>query len=357
MSLGIDLENEILAWLPPKSLMRFRCVQKSWNLLFETPNFYKKWRMNMSDCRSDHVIFYEKEPYVTLLSSDNLIHIRSLYYQAIEIKSYGSCNGVFCLSALFWFNSSWFDQLIMWNPVTREVHRIPPTPCLNSGSPLYGFGADDPNSTDFKIVRLHTTYDGTAEVYSLSTKSWIPTQNPPPFTIITRRHNSKFNTLVNGVYHWITNDPDDYNYNGANILCFDFRNNQFGQLIGPAFSYEDYSFLWDDVAEIESSLAYVAYVLQCNSPERVSLKIWVLDQSGWNKEYNINLVSHFHLCGLWKNGTQFFGGYLEGSLTSRDRQGNTICRFDQIPVGFTKYWVHEYMPSIAPLGTRQYIYD
>ncbi|PNX97843.1 F-box [Trifolium pratense] len=242
----------------------------------------------------------------------------------------------------------------MWNPVTREVHRIPPTPRLNCGSPLYGFGADDPNSTDFKVVKLHTTYDMTAEVYSLSTKSWIPTQNPPPFTIITRRHNSKFNTLVNGVYHWITNDPDDYNYNGANILCFDFRNNQFGQLTGPAFSYEDYSFLWDDVAEIEGSLAYVAYVLQCNFPNRIILKIWIMDQSGWNEKYSIcPVATEFLLRGLWKNGAQLFGGYVEEPLTLCDRQGNAICKF-QIDVNFKKYWVHEYVPSIAPLGRTRH---
>ncbi|CAJ2677127.1 unnamed protein product [Trifolium pratense] len=88
------------------------------------------------------------------------MHIKSLFfpnaYHTIKIKSYGSCNGVFCLNALCWFHSRCFDELIMWNPATREVHRIPPTPCLNSGSPLYGFGAGDPNSTDFKVVKLHT---------------------------------------------------------------------------------------------------------------------------------------------------------------------------------------------------------
>jgi F-box interacting protein len=247
----------------------------------------------------------------------------------------------------------------MWNPATREVHRIPPpTPCLNIElqSPLYGFGADDPNSTNFKVVKVNTTYDMTAEVYSLSTKSWIPTQNPPPFTMITRRHRySKFNTLVNGVYHWITNYPNEFDYDGANILCFDFKNDQFQQLTGPFLSYEDCNILWDDIAEIKGSLAYVAYVLRrfADSP---SLKIWVLDQSGWNKTYNIYPGgSQFLLGGLWKNCTQFFGGYLGGPLTSYDHQRNTICKF-QIDVSCSNYWVHEYVyvSSIAPLARTRH---
>ncbi|WJX09244.1 hypothetical protein P8452_00096 [Trifolium repens] len=289
--------------------------------------------------------------YVTLLSSDNLIHIKSLFFSnaahGIKIKSYGSCNGVFCL------NGRCFDELIMWNPATREVHHIPPTPCLNIESPLYGFGADDPNSTNFKVVKVHITYDMTAEVYCLSTKSWIPTQNPPPFTRITRRHHSKFNTLVNGVYHWITNDPNEFDYDGANILCFDFQNDQFQQLTGPFISDEDFKILWDDVAEIKGSLAYVAYVLWrfADSP---SLKIWVLDQSGWSKTYNIYPGgSQFLLRGLWKNCTQFFGGYLGEPLTSYDHQRNTICKF-QIDVSCSKYLVHEYLPSIAPLARTRH---
>jgi hypothetical protein len=42
--------------------------------------------------------------------------------------------------------------------------------------------------------------------------------------MITHGHQSKFNTLVNEFHHWITNDRDDHNYDGANILRSDFHN-------------------------------------------------------------------------------------------------------------------------------------
>lgn len=245
MSLGIDLEIEILVWLPLKSLMSFRLVQRSWNDLIQTPTFLKSHSL---------IILYEEQPYITLLSCDNLMHIKSPFssnsHQPITIESYGSFNGVFCLKGLCWYNNScldfffWIDdscldELIIWNPTTREVHRIPPTSCLDTKSSMYGFGADDPNIIDFKVVKLHVKYYekkhyiSWAEVYSLGTKSWTPTLHAPPFTIITPKIPSKYNNLVNGIYHWITNNAFYYcNDDVANILCFNFRKNQFHQLRG-----------------------------------------------------------------------------------------------------------------------------
>jgi len=180
--------------------------------------------MNMSD--SHLLILYKKEPYVTLLSCDNLIHIKSLFsnktlcnYHTIE--SYGSCNGVFCLKLLCSSHKSCLRELIMWNPTTREVHRVPPSLCLDNKSCLHGFGADDPNNISFKVVKLHISYDGIrrkAEVYNLSTNFWTPTEHPPPFTKVRRLCPSRYNTLVNGVYHWITNNSLYYSNDGVAIF-------------------------------------------------------------------------------------------------------------------------------------------
>jgi len=187
-----------------------------------------------------------------------------------------------------------------------------------------------------------------AEVYNLSTKSWTPAEHPLPFTKITRcQCPSRYSTFVNGVYHWITSSSYDYqNDNVANILCFDFRNNQFHQLRGPIFSYDYHNFTCDGVAEINGSLAYVG---QCNFNAPVVLSIWVMDQSGWHKKCNIGpLVSMFRMCGLRKNGDQILGGKVGKPLTSYDHEGNSLYQF-QINVGYIK--LHEFVPSIAPLST------
>ena len=349
VNLGLDLETEILVWLPLKSLMRFRCVQRSWNDLIQSPAFLKRRHMNMYDSPS-LMILNEKQNYVTLLSCDNLIHIKSPFSNNsrhfVTIESYGSCNGVFCLKGLCWYKDSCVDELSILNPTTREVHRIPPNRCFNNESYLYGFGVDDSNIIDFKVVKLRVNYHvrsnelyiSSAEVYSLITKSWTPTRHPPPpFTIITRQCPSKYNTLVNGFYHWITNNSFYYCYDGvADILCFNFHNDQFHRLRGPTLSAEDRYFLCDDVAEIKG---FLAYVVQCHYSNFV--KIWVMDhQNGWEKKYNIGPpLFNFRMRGLWKNGDQLLGGRAGELLRSYDHQGNSLCRF-QIDVHKTKYWIN-----------------
>jgi len=48
-SLNEDLQIEILVRLPRKSMMRFKCVQRSWNILFKTPSFVNKMMLHNSE--------------------------------------------------------------------------------------------------------------------------------------------------------------------------------------------------------------------------------------------------------------------------------------------------------------------
>ncbi|KAL0007208.1 hypothetical protein SO802_008710 [Lithocarpus litseifolius] len=52
-SLPEELVEEILAWLTVKSLVRFKCVKKSWSALFQTPTFIAKHlRYNQSKTKN-----------------------------------------------------------------------------------------------------------------------------------------------------------------------------------------------------------------------------------------------------------------------------------------------------------------
>jgi len=77
-----------------------------------------------------------------------------------------------------------------------------------------------------------------------------------------------------------------------------------------------------------------------------------MDHSEWDKKYNISsIVPMFRMHGLWKNDDQLLGGKDGKSLASYDHQGNSLCQF-QIDVDYTmNFWIHEYVPSIAPLST------
>lgn len=121
----------------------------------------------------------------------------------------------------------------MWNSTTNEVRLIPRAPSLSTcyiDESSYGFGVIN---NDFKVVKLGLSDTiganlSLTEVYNLSTKSWTQNLNSPPLTSMKHQQPFRYNTLVNGVYHWTTN-----RCSSANILCFDFRNNRFRQLKAP----------------------------------------------------------------------------------------------------------------------------
>ncbi|CAI8617371.1 unnamed protein product [Vicia faba] len=240
----------------------------------------------------------------------------------------------------------------MWNPTTNEVHFIPPSPSLGNryiDESLCGFGnAND----DFKVVKLNiSTNDGrtkmlyllSAEVYNINTKSWTLIINHPPITMVTRQDPPRYNTLVNGVYHWITSS---YQYKVSNILCFDFHNNQFQQLQAPYSRYLE-SFFCDDVAAIKDSLGYV---VQHRFSTRILLEIWIMEQDGWSKKYNIGPFSSvFTIFGLWNKDDEILIGKVGQLLRSYDHHGNALRQF-QIDILEDEYfWIYEFVPSITLL--------
>ncbi|RHN77446.1 hypothetical protein MtrunA17_Chr1g0154881 [Medicago truncatula] len=144
-------------------------------------------------------------------------------------------------------------------------------------------------------------------------QSWTPV-HPPPFNWITIHYNPAYTPVVNCVYYWIT--AVNF-FTISNILCFDFRNNQFHELKAPRIAVEHSI---ENIAEIKGSLAYV---LEYHLPSPIQLEIWIMDQSGWAKKYNIGPVE-WTCCrrGFWKDGDRVFGGKVGQLLTSYEDQGN-----------------------------------
>ncbi|RHN79126.1 putative F-box domain-containing protein [Medicago truncatula] len=366
-SLTSDLQIEILVRLPVKSLMRFKCVEKSWNILFKTPYFVNKRRRHNSENDKGHslMIFPRpidfRPPYITLLSCDGgsadeeLVQFSSLFpgnRSILKIESYGNCNGVFFLKAFYW-NSTNPGQLILWNPTIKQVHLIPPTPSFCDSKyddSLYGLCAFN-DSNNFKVVRLqHDVVVGKpmlfasgAEVYDLSTQSWTPVHHPPPNRIAVH-YNPAYTLFVNYVYYWITTVNL---FTISNILCFDFCNNQFHELKAPCIAVE-HSF--ENIVGIKGSLGYV---LEYNLPSPIQLEIWIMGQNGWVKQYNIGPVE-WTCCRrrFWKDVDQVFGGKVGQLLTSYEDQGNSHSESQTYLLNFdTCSWGREYLESITPLST------
>ena len=102
MKLGEYLEIEILLRLPAKSLSRFKCVQKSWNNIINSPYFAT---------RRNRLLILQNAPNMKFIFCDGgnekPIPIKSLFPQDVaRIEIYGSCDGVFLSQRYFLMHNS-----------------------------------------------------------------------------------------------------------------------------------------------------------------------------------------------------------------------------------------------------------
>ena len=129
---------EILQRLPVKSLVRFRCVSKSWNSLIKSSAFINSHLTRSLSLSSNKLIFRQRvdkpsfypdlECYKLIddtidSSSDQIQHIDCpltcrLFF---HFNLIGSVNGLFCLHEL--------ERYVLWNPSIRKFITLP-KPCI-----------------------------------------------------------------------------------------------------------------------------------------------------------------------------------------------------------------------------------
>ncbi|KAJ0082161.1 hypothetical protein Patl1_09782 [Pistacia atlantica] len=188
-----ELILQILIRLPVKSLVRFRCVSKSWCALIDSQHFISlhlqhsintqtNLHVILSDCenKTDHYSLAFDEVFDEPLTKFNNVFTSDKGYKIV-----GSCNGLLCLSYSIPKN----ERLILWNPFTRRYKKLPTARVSKlrlSPAYRYGFGYDDV-SNDYKVLKLIPSYGlksyrhigNEAEVYSLRLNSWKRVENFP----------------------------------------------------------------------------------------------------------------------------------------------------------------------------------
>ncbi|KAL3506568.1 hypothetical protein ACH5RR_031950 [Cinchona calisaya] len=199
-----DVIIEILSWLPVKSLLRIRCVSKSWLSLISSPNFiklhvtksfnnheytrhrlvfrslevadnYYKFRFKQGFF---HPTFYDAQTTEPIDMDDSIgcnedVFVgpspRMVYFPIVNIV--GSYNGLICVTS--------YGDIFLWNPSIRKSRKLPNfPPRLNSNNvyEFYAYGYDESND-DYKVFRIlcGSEYYGTKgclDLYSRNTNSW-----------------------------------------------------------------------------------------------------------------------------------------------------------------------------------------
>ncbi|KAE9595250.1 hypothetical protein Lal_00018909 [Lupinus albus] len=362
--LGEDLVEYILLRLSVKSLVRFKCVDRSWDVLFKTPNFVQ----NHLHIHRNEEIFMIRQTrhyrWVTIVNnSTSTIDTTYLFPEFnYEINvdgsvdtfcTQGSCNGVFCICLTFdqeIIPGEGIHKLYLWNPATREVKVVPPPPLPYRSDKykcIFGLGADPNSINGLEVVNLIFDYKNNSPpyvvLYNLITNSWtfITTDL---ISVVPDYYNCDLSGyLVKGVFYWIISlvflDDDK-------ILCFNFRNNQFHILKRPPTSV---AFHLDFIDEVNDSTAYVVHGYSENFSRKV--EIWILENDKWTKKYTFAPFEYLHsLFAIWKGGAEFLGIPTMGSSCFHIYNSDCQCIRAVNNNSGSVCFVYKYVESITSLS-------
>ncbi|KAJ1432841.1 Galactose oxidase/kelch, beta-propeller [Sesbania bispinosa] len=251
-----DLIAEILSRLPVKSLVRFRCVCKSWNSLISDPPFVKL-HLRRSSAKNGNLahlrLLFERN----INDSGNKILSSCSYNELIEnpttlvneqnshfrlknkYRAIGTCNGLICFVGVQLGDGNAVDDrcwVRFWNPATRSRSPKSPYLCRPEIEPVtFGFGYD-PSSDTYKVVALLYSVEGNhpVKVYNMGSNSW---RNIPVFPIFP----SPFRTdgiYLNGALifsgHHYMSDLDRYgDWDKFAIVLLDLATETYTELSVP----------------------------------------------------------------------------------------------------------------------------
>jgi len=229
--LPIELIIQILLRLPVKSLIRFKCVCKSWFSLISQPDFanshfqltaathtnriqlitpyLESLSIDLESSLNDDSAFYspdisslfEDDDYYSFSSSDRDDLMPPKYFYKIDFK--GSCRGFILLNC--------YSSLRIWNPSTGFHKRVPfttldSTPDANY---FYGFGYDE--STDDYLV-LSMSYEPSPSsdgmlshlgIFSLRANVWSEIEGGKLLPYSQDSILNLMESLSNGALHWL----------------------------------------------------------------------------------------------------------------------------------------------------------
>ncbi|XP_050283030.1 F-box protein CPR1-like isoform X4 [Quercus robur] len=301
---------EILHRLPVKSLIRFRCVSKSWNSLITSSAFINSHltRSLSLPSNSNKLIVRHcvDNPYVDHYkliddNSDSFDQIQSIELprRSRRIQHFqliGSVNGLFSL----------YDQdcYILWNPSIRKFITLP-KPFSFIGCFRHAFGYD-PRTNDYKLVRIAFPYKDNMseeakprliEVYSLNEGCWrITSASFPPGIKVTDWY--KPAASLNGAVHFAA-EYEPGGPCGPLVLSFDLRDEVFHMIPLPNVTFK--STYNDHTSVIGGSLSLLLYYDR--HADNKCCVIWVMKEYGvvdsWTKQFTVNLN---RVLGLQKNG-------------------------------------------------------
>uniref|UniRef100_A0A2C9VHH3 F-box domain-containing protein n=1 Tax=Manihot esculenta TaxID=3983 RepID=A0A2C9VHH3_MANES len=275
-----ELLTDIFSRLPAKSLLRFRCVSKTWHCLISDPSFIA---LHLETARNGELLFLRYK-----LEGPRITDERFFLYPDDCLPE----NPVGVLDCPFKA-----DDYV--NIVERSFQFL--FPYIHSHSLGFGF---DSKTDDYKLVKLvylaDDDFDFTrpplVEIFSLRSRGWRMVHHDLEFftTAFSKA------VLLNRACHWLAHKPQN---GGEVIILFDLGEEVLGEIEVPDCLVNQYSFM--DVAVFDGSLLLVPSHKRNGGEHRLS--VWIMKEYGvagsWTKLFNFPYLVWFsRLVAFRQNG-------------------------------------------------------
>ena len=315
-----DIVLNILTRLPAKSLIRFRCVCKTWDSLITTPYFISTHLNNLAhDNDNDND---NGDGYITHMPWESNASNRAVCTVAFDrtfdriseievpfdfpttpIQIVGSCNGLLCIAGTWGLDIS--DYVIyLWNPSIRKFKRLPDSCFGKLGFVTLGF-AYHSEKNDYKVLRISSypmvtpPMPDEIEVYTLSSDSWRRVGMSLRANVMEFNYCSLLPfPLVSGALHWISRVVEGEEERKSEVIVsFDVNSEEFRMLRIPDGAMSTVGFQ-TRLASFKGKLAF----LTCGQSEQSGgdqYSIWVMRKYGvlesWNKLFVVP-IERFSVC-------------------------------------------------------------
>ncbi|XP_062162700.1 F-box/kelch-repeat protein At3g06240-like [Alnus glutinosa] len=307
-----EVVAEILSRLPVKSVIKFRCVSKTWCSLISSPHFIAthlsralsnhEYPSNLVFHHFDYPLKKDRSAAIRIhqLSLDPEMQERSLVTQESDVRGdpadfiefrcsrdcmmvIGSSNGLFCLT-------KGFDSYVLCNPCIQKAISIPHPNIGLRGleTQTHGFGYC-PKTDDYKVVRIvhaEGTTHSLVEIYTLRTGAWrsFMALGPPYYFREPFGSPSLRNIFFNGAVHWPARTPEHQRPFHHLIVSFDIEDEVFREMAMPK-SLQDEETFELFMAVVDGLLALIPYGDDQDVP------VWVMKEYGraesWTKQFDI----------------------------------------------------------------------
>ncbi|XP_074265389.1 putative F-box protein At4g09190 [Silene latifolia] len=298
-----EIWTRILANLPVKTLLTFRCVCKSWRSTIDHPDFISMHLKHSCINSGNPKLLLALEGLgcygeyggysLTVRQANTLQKTARIFKMEDLFKFYilGSCNGLLLVrQSGFRFYS---EELRVSNPCIRKSLRVPkcPLPLSLMDDVVYVFGYA-PVCQDYKVIDIASDHKAQKNiyvaVYTLGNQQWIVRNNGQSFDNSEFRSMSyeiseykviSISVFFQGAIYWIGNAPSEginREEEPTHLVSFDFDSEKFTylELPKPVLKRRSLKFVFI----LRESVAIF-------SISNVSISIWVVENGAWAQRF------------------------------------------------------------------------